>query len=54
MTLTAGQKMQCNLRTKVPNPSGTVYTPTLVIKVTYTGYAGGMFTYSVPVTVTSR
>ncbi len=53
VTLTAGQKMQCNLRTNVPKPSGTVYTPSLVIKVTYSGYTGAMFTYTVPVTVTA-
>ena len=53
VTLAAGQKMQCNLRTKVPNPRGTVYTLTLVIKVTYSGYTGTMFTYNVPLTVTA-
>jgi hypothetical protein len=53
VTLTAGQKMQCNLRTNVARPSGTVYHPKLVITVTYSGYSGGFFVYTVPVTVTA-
>ena len=53
VNLTAGQKMQCNLRTKVAPPSGTVYRPKLVITVTYSGYSGGFFVYTVPVTVTA-
>jgi type II secretory pathway pseudopilin PulG len=53
VTLTAGQKMQCNLRVQVPRPSGTVYRPTLTITMTYTGYSGSFFQYSVPISMTS-
>jgi hypothetical protein len=53
VTLSAGQKMQCNVRTSVAKPSGTVYHPTMVIKVTYSGYSGSFFQYSVPFAVTA-
>jgi hypothetical protein len=53
VTLAAGQKMQCNLRVQVPRPSGTVYRPTLTITMTYTGYTGSFFQYSVPFAITS-
>jgi hypothetical protein len=53
MTLTAGQKLQVNVRTNVARPIGTVYHPTLVITVTYSGFTGTFLKYTVPFTVTS-
>jgi hypothetical protein len=53
VTLTAGQKMQCNVRTNVAKPSGTVYKPKVIITVTYTGYTGTFYQYTVPFTVTA-
>ena len=54
VTLTAGEKLQCNIRTKGLRPSGTVYHPTVLITVTYTGFTGTFFRYSVPFTVTAE
>jgi len=34
-------------------PSNTVYRPTVLITVTYTGFSGTFFRYSVPFTVTA-
>ncbi len=52
VTMAAGAKQQVNIRTAVPGTSGTVYTATITITVTYSGYTGSMFTYSVPFRVT--
>jgi hypothetical protein len=53
VTLTAGQKMQCNLTIKTPRPKQTAYLPHVVITVTYSGYSGTYFQYSVPVAISS-
>lgn len=47
-------KAQCNLQTKMPKPIGTVYHPKVIITVTYDGYQGTFFQYSVPVTVVAK
>lgn len=54
VTLTAGVKRQCNLTVAAAKPTGTIYHPTVVIKVTYTGYTGSFFQYSVPFSVTAN
>jgi hypothetical protein len=54
VSLTAGQKMQCNVRTNVARPSGTVYKPNVVLTVTYTGFTGTFYQYTVPFTVTAQ
>jgi hypothetical protein len=53
VTLAAGEKMQCNLTIKTPRPKQTAYLPHIVITVTYSGYSGTYFQYSVPVAITS-
>jgi hypothetical protein len=53
VTLTAGLKRQCNLVVNAAKPSNTVYRPTVLITVTYTGFTGTYFRYSVPFTVTA-
>jgi len=46
-------KRQCNLVVNAAPPSGTVYHPTVLITITYSGFAGTFFRYSVPFTVTA-
>jgi hypothetical protein len=53
VTLSAGQKMQCNLTIKTPRPKQTAYLPRVIITVTYSGYSGTYFQYSLPIAVTS-
>jgi hypothetical protein len=47
-------KAQCNIQTKLPKKTGAVYHSTVVITVTYDGYSGSFFQYSVPVTITAK
>lgn len=51
LTLSAGQKRQLNLKLTMPNQKGRTYHPRILITVTYTGYTGTYYQYSVPVTV---
>ncbi len=53
VTLSAGGKMQCTLVVKTPRPKLTAYQPRVLITVTYSGYSGNYFQYSVPVVVQS-
>lgn len=50
ITLNAGQKYQLNIR--VNPPAARTYQPTIVVTVTYTGYAGNYYQYSIPVSIT--
>jgi hypothetical protein len=50
VTLTAGQKMQCNMHTDVGLFGGS-YHPTVILTVTYTGFTGSFYQYRVPVAV---
>lgn len=52
VTLTAGQKMQCNMQTLANKISGVSH-PTIILTVTYSGFTGTLFRHSVPVTVLS-
>lgn len=52
-TLTAGQKVQCNVAINLPKPNGRTYTSTIVLTITYSGYTGTYYQYSVPFRVTA-
>lgn len=54
ITISAGVKRQCNLVVATPKPAGTAYHPTVLIAVTYSGFSGTFFRYSVPFTVTAN
>lgn len=49
ITLNAGQKYQLNIR--VNPPAALTYQPTIVLTVTYTGYTGSYYQYSIPVSI---
>lgn len=54
VTIAAGVKRQCNLVVAAPKPTGTVYRPTVLITITYSGFTGTYFRYSVPFTITAN
>jgi hypothetical protein len=54
ITMNAGQKRQLNLRLTMPSQKGRAYYPSILITVTYTGYTGTYYQYSVPVKVATN
>jgi hypothetical protein len=48
-TLTAGAKRQVNLTIVKPAITNTLYTANIQLKVTFPGYIGDFFTYTIPV-----
>jgi hypothetical protein len=53
ITLAPGQRVQFNVSMNLPRPSGAVYNLTAVLTITYPGYTGSYYKYTVPIKLTA-